>query len=362
MSRARRRRDRLVAARGAYGLTDVRNCASGVLTVRSLAATATWELVVGERRPTSRLNEVWAVWLLFGTVAVFVFITYWRLSPAVLWKTTNSGFVGGAGRAFVFLSFSAALAAVATLPIVTDRLADRRAAVLAAVAFVLCATVAYPGVQTESHLDPKWSNTFAVVGVAIAFVLGVWAARRGRPELPHTTRAGDRARLIVGGLALFLAAPYIAAELGFFLDGVPVLGSLFITGAIRPEPGAGYSHATVHHGHHHGMDGFLLVITALLLSRLVGGIRQPLLRALTAFYLALMLVYGATNQVQDLWTEQIVKRGWTNWEIPNVLHPTASAAWAAMAGVAVLFYFALFRPRTGCEEGVALTAPRHTPA
>jgi Mn2+/Fe2+ NRAMP family transporter len=141
-----------------------------------------------------------------------------------------------------------------------------------------------------------------------------------------------------------------------------VLGSLFITGAIRPEPGAGYSHATVHHGHHHGMDGFLLVITALLLSRLVGGIRQPLLRALTAFFLALMLVYGATNQVQDLWTEQIVKRGWTNWEIPNVLHPTASAAWAAMVGVAVLFYFALFRPRTGCEEGVALTAPRHTPA
>ena len=65
---------------------------------------------MGERRPASRLNEVWAVWLLFGTVAVFVFITYWRLPPAVLWKTTNTGFVGGAGRAFVFVSFSAALA------------------------------------------------------------------------------------------------------------------------------------------------------------------------------------------------------------------------------------------------------------
>jgi Mn2+/Fe2+ NRAMP family transporter len=110
------------------------------------------------------------------------------------------------------------------------------------------------------------------------------------------------------------------------------------------------------------MDGFLLVITALLLSRLVGAIRQPLLRAVTAFYLALMLVYGATNQVQDLWTEQIVKRGWTNWEIPNVLHPTASAAWAAMVGVAVLFYFTLFRPLGGRAEEAALTAPRHTPA
>ena len=315
---------------------------------------------MGERRPASRLNEVWAVWLLFGTVAVFVFITYWRLPPAVLWKTTNTGFVGGAGRAFVFISFSAALAAIATLPIVTDRLANRRAYFLGAVALVLCATVAYPGVQTESHLDPKWSNTFAVVGVVLAVVLTAWATRSGRPEPGHATRSGDRARLVVGAVALFFAAPYIAAELGFFLDGVPVLGSLFITGAIRPEPGAGYSHAAVHHGHHHGMDGFLLVITALLLSRLVGGIRQPALRALTAFFLALMLVYGATNQVQDLWTEQIVKRGWTDWEIPNVLHPSASAAWAAMVAVALLFYFVFFRPSLGPDEGATLPAAGRT--
>jgi len=315
---------------------------------------------VGERRPASRLNEVWAVWLLFGTVAIFVFITYWRLPPAVLWKTTNTGFVGGAGRAFVFISFSAALAAIATLPIVTDRLANRRAYFLGAVALVLCATVAYPGVQTESHLDPKWSNTFAVVGVVLALLLTAWAARSGRPEPAHATRSGDRVRLVVGAVALFFAAPYIAAELGFFLDGVPVLGSLFITGAIRPEPGAGYSHAAVHHGHHHGMDGFLLVITALLLSRLVGGIRQPALRVVTAFFLALMLVYGATNQVQDLWTEQIVKRGWTDWEIPNVLHPSASAAWAAMVAVALLFYVVFFRPSPGPDKSAALPAAGRT--
>ncbi len=315
---------------------------------------------MGERRPASRLNEVWAVWILFGMTAVFVFITYWRLPPAVLWKTTNTGFVGGVGRAFVFVSFSAAVAAVAALPIVTDRLANPRAYFLGAVALVLCATVAYPGVQTESHLDPKWSNTFAVVGVALAVALTAWATRGGRREPAHATRSGDRARLIVGGIALFFAAPYIAAELGFFLDGVPVLGSLFITGAIRPEPGAGYSHATVHHGHHHGMDGFLLLITALLLSRLVSGIRQPVLRALTGFYLALMLVYGATNQVQDLWTEQIVKRGWTNWEIPNVLHPSPSAAWAAMVAVAALFYFVFFRPSLGADQGATLPAAGRT--
>jgi len=155
------------------------------------------------------------------------------------------------------------------------------------------------------------------------------------------------ARLLVGGLSFFFAAPYIAAELGFFLDGVPVLGSIFLTGAIRREPGAGYSHAAVHHGHHHGMDGFLLAVTALLLSRLVGSIRRPLLRTLTAVYLALLLVYGLTNQVQDLWTEQIVKRGWTSWDIPNVLHPSLSAAWAAMIACGLLIYALFLRPRRG---------------
>jgi hypothetical protein len=288
------------------------------------------------------LAEVWIVWFLFGLTAVAVFETYWRLPPQDLWKVMNTGFVGGAGRAFVFISFSAALAAVAVLAIVSDRLEDRRADLVALVSLVLCATVAYPGVQTESHLDPKWSNTFAVVGVALALALTVWAARSGRPERVLTSVAGDRARLVVGGVSLFFAAPYIAAELGFFLDGVPLLGWIFQTGKITPEPGSGRLHAAVHHGHHHGMDGFLLAMAALLLSRQLGGIRRPVQRTLTAAYLSLMLVYGLTNQAQDLWVEQIVKRGWTSWEIPNVLHPSASAAWAAMVAVAALFYFAFF--------------------
>jgi len=303
--------------------------------------------VISARPQSAGLRDVYVVWLLFFLAATAVFVTYWRLPPSVLWKVHNSGFIGGAGRAFVFLSFSAAVAAVGILPIVVDRLEDRRADLLGLSALILCATVALPGVQTESHLDPKWSNLPAVLGVALAFLLTVWASRNGRREFPRTSARGDAARLVVGGLSLFFAAPYIAAELGFFLDGVPVLGSIFITGAIRPEPGAGYSHAAVHHGHHHGLDGFLLVATALLLSRLVGSIRRPVLRTVTAVYLALLLVYGLTNQVQDLWTEQIVKRGWTNWEIPNVLHPSLSAAWAAMIACGLVIYALLLRPRRG---------------
>jgi hypothetical protein len=301
--------------------------------------------VIPARPQSAGLRDAYTVWLLFALTAIAVFETYWRIPPEQLWKVHNTGFVSGAGRAFVFLSFSAALVAVAVLAVAADRLDDRRADLLALLAFVLCATVAVPGVQTESHLDPKWANLPAVVGVAIAFALTLWASARGRRASPRTTFAGDAARLAVGALALFFAAPYIAAELGFFLDGVPVLGWIFQTGAARPEPGSGAIHAAVHHGHHHGMDGFLLAVTALLLSRQLGVMRRILLRTLTAVYLALMLVYGLTNEVEDLWIEQVVKRDWTSRQIPNVLHPSLSAAWAAMAACALVVYAAFLRPR-----------------
>ena len=39
-------------------------------------------------------------------------------------------------------------------------------------------------------------------------------------------------------LPTFAALPWIGAELGFFLDDVPVLGSIFITGKIAPKRAA----------------------------------------------------------------------------------------------------------------------------
>jgi hypothetical protein len=301
--------------------------------------------VIARRSQRAGLWEIWAAWAIFGLATIAVFETYWRIPPAELWKVHNSGFVGGIARAFVFVSFSAAVAALAVVPILADRLESRRAQILALVAFVLCATVALPGVQTPSHLDPKWSNTWAVVGVALAVVLTGWAARHGRPEAARTTVAGDRARSLLWLFVLFWATPYIAAELGFHFDGVPFFGWFFQTGKIAPEPGSGRLHATVHYGHHHGLDGFLLATTALLLSRLLGGIRRPGLRTLTAALLSLMLVYALTNLVNDLWIEQVVKRGWTDWQVPDVLEPKASLASAAMLVAAVLLYLACFARR-----------------
>ena len=299
--------------------------------------------MIARRSQRAGIREIWVVWILFGLATIAVFETYWRIPPAELWKVHNSGFVGGIGRAFVFVGFSPALAALAVLPIVADRIDDRRADVLAIVAFALCATVAF--VQTPSHLDPKWSNTWPVVGVALAVALTAWATRRGRREVVRTSRTGDRARLVLGAITLLWATPYIAAELGFHLDGVPLFGWIFQTGKIAPEPGSGNLHATVHYGHHHGLDGLLLVTTALLLSRLLGGIRRPGLRTLTAALLSLMLVYGWTNMVNDLWIEQVVKRGWTSWQVPDVLFPKVSFAWAAMLVAAALIYAAFFARR-----------------
>ena len=45
--------------------------------------------------------------------------------------------------------------------------------------------------------------------------------------------------------------------------------------------------------------------------------RRPRLRAMLSAYLALMLAYALANALQDAWTEQVVKRGWTHRTIPT---------------------------------------------
>ena len=74
-------------------------------------------------------------------------------------------------------------------------------------------------------------------------------------------------------MLLLLSPPWIAAELGFFLNRVPILGRIYLSGQYRREqPGLPPSLPAVHHGDHHGLNGVLLVLTALLLSRLLPSI------------------------------------------------------------------------------------------
>ena len=156
------------------------------------------------------------------------------------------------------------------------------------------------------------------------------------------------------------ASPWLLADVGISPDGVPIRGWVFETGELRTRPGDPAPHRIVHHGHHHGMDGALLVLTALLLSRVLPRMRNRVAHGIAGFSLALMLCYGATNLVQDLWFEQVVERGWTSWEIPTATRPSLTSVWAVIVG-ATLVVLAVSRVRShharGRSTSVGLTTP-----
>ena len=71
----------------------------------------------------------------------------------------------------------------------------------------------------------------------------------------------DPVRLGIAAVALVVSIPWIAADLGFFLpDGVFIMRRVALDTDDLPI-------AAVHLGHHHGMDGTLVALSALLLSR-----------------------------------------------------------------------------------------------
>jgi hypothetical protein len=289
------------------------------------------------------MRELRAVWLLVAAAAVAVFATYARLPAAELYNVTGSGFRGGASRVVVELDFPDALIALAVLGVVWPAL-PRRLRPPAAVAALLCLVVLVPGVVAQSHLDARWINAVPALGVAGAFALslvvpGLEPARRVR---------GNRVRVGLAAVLVLLAAPWIAAELGFYLDGVPVLGSIFQTGAIVSYHGNA-PHPAVHHGVHHGLQGLLLIVTALLLSRLPNRV---------SLFLALMVAYGLGNIANDDWLEQVAERGWTSWTIPSALEPGATWTWLAVVLAAPAIWAVWFRQRAAEElPGGLLTNP-----
>jgi hypothetical protein len=289
--------------------------------------------------------EVIGVGLLFAALSVAIFVTYARLPAAELYHVSGTGFTGGASRVLVFLNFPAALVAIAVLVLLAERARDRASVSAAIVGVVLCLPVFWPGVVDEADLDARPVNAVAAVGVGIAVVLAIAAAWRGVERVAWRGRS-DVARIIVAAVALLLAVPWIAADLGVSFNGVPVLGTLYQTGELRSQPGNPMLHPAVHHGHHHGMDGVVLVLSALLLSRVVATVRKGVVRTAATAYLALMLVYGAAEIANDFWLEQVVKRGWTDWAIPDTTVPKLSIAWGLiLVAAVVLFAAAEYRAR-----------------
>lgn len=286
------------------------------------------------------LAEALAVWGLWAVAVLAVVVTYSRISAQDLYNVSGGGLEGGLGRALVFLGYPTALVALAVLLVVFGRLgrtAERAAAVVSA---ALCATIAVPGVVDQGDLDGRPVNGLAAAGVAIALVLTVVAVVRGGLGRPQPFGGADVVRIAIAAFLFLVSLPWFAAELGFYLDGVPVVGSIFMSGEVITE--GRETAAAVHLGDHHGTDGILLAWTAVALSRTVPTMPRAPRRTILVFYLCLMLVYGLALALEDFWHEQLVKRDVTSLRLPNMIRPDISPAWGALLAVAaVLAVFAL---------------------
>jgi hypothetical protein len=301
------------------------------------------------------LNEVIAAWAAIGVLAALVWITYARLPAIDFYNVTGTGFWAGASRVLVLLGWPISIAAVALAAVAADRMlaseprsGARRATIAAAItATVLCATIAGPGVIDESDLDAKPVNALAAIGVGIALLLTVAAARRaGVGRFVHHRR-GDTAAVVFVALMLVAGIPWLLANVGVYAGDIPGLRTIFMSKQILPEPGHPTLHA-VHLGNHEGIDGILLAAIALGLRRVLPQMRPTRLRGVLGFYLAFMLAYGTLVSLNDGWNEQLVKRGWVDTGTPNVLNPAPNWSTALLLVIAVALFLAAFRvrPRT----------------
>jgi Phosphoglucomutase/phosphomannomutase, alpha/beta/alpha domain III len=296
-----------------------------------------------EQRRRPGLLEALGVWFLFALVALAILITYSRLPPGSLYHTSGGGLEGGASRALVFVGFPFALVAVPLAWISVARLRTPAAVAVGLLGTVLCATVGFPGVIDQSDLDARPVNALAGIGALLVLGLTVAALRSGGIGDSARFQRSDWVRIAAAAVLVLAALPWIWAELGFYVDDTPVVGAPFIAEQVKPSFGGEPSFHAVHLGHHHGLDGILLALAALFLSRVPG--RMPGRGEGTALgiYVAVLLTYGLANALQDGWNEQLVKRGTTESELPSVIRPDLSAAWLGILFGAVVIYFVLFR-------------------
>ena len=269
-----------------------------------------------------------------------VLVTYSWVDPAETYHVSRAGLAGGLSRALTLVNFPIALVAIA-LTLIAVAALPAAAGWAAVPAIGLCATI--PWFVDQDDLDARWVNAIPALGVLVAVGLTVAAARRaGRAPAPR--RPWDRVRVVAAAAVVLVSLPWVTAELGYHFPG-----DLFMGEELGAESD-GTTIAAVHLGHHHGTDGALLVLTALLLSRV--AVERRGLRIATFAYLGTMLAYGGVNFVQDAWNEQVVKRGWTDADIPSALLPGVKPIWSVVILLAVVATLAFLRE----EKSHATTA------
>jgi len=289
----------------------------------------------------TRQGEALCTWGIWAALAAAVLVTYSWVDPAETYHVSGEGLVGGSSRALTFVNFPLALVAIA-LALVAMAVLPVAAWWAAGPAIALCATI--PWFVDQDDLDARWVNAIPALGVLVAIALTVAATRRAGASLAPR-RPWDGWRVILTIVVVLASLPWITAELGFHFPGD------FFTGEELGREKDGTMIAAVHLGHHHGMDGAVLFMTALLLSRVF--VPWTRLRIVTFAYVGLMLAYGGVNFVQDAWNEQIVKRGWTDASIPSALLPSLTPIWGVVIGLAILSTLVLLRE----EKRTSYSAP-----
>jgi hypothetical protein len=287
-------------------------------------------------------GEALAVWALQGANLLAVLVVYSVLDASDLYAVSGTGLEGGLSRALVQLNFPIALAALLLVLLALDAL-PRRAWLVGGPTLALCFVVAWPGVVDADDLDARPVNALPAVGVALAAVLTLTAGRAaGWGFAPP--RTGDRARVVAAVVLTLVSIPWITAAVGVhFPQG------LFLTSELYAEPGE-EARAAVHLGQHHSTGGFLLALTALLLSR--PRLVTHRLRTIYAALTCLMLAYGVANVANDFWHEQFVKRGWVSWDIPESTTPDPNVTWALVIVASVALYaFGFARPPRDAPSG-----------
>jgi hypothetical protein len=278
-------------------------------------------------------GEAIASWALWGAMTLVVVATYGWVPPEETYHVSRDGLAGGLSRALVLVNFPIALVGIAAA-LLAMAVLPARAWLLAGPAIALCATI--PWFVDQGDLDARWVNAIPALGVALALGLTVAATRRAGAALAPR-RPLDGWRIAIAAVVALVSLPWITAELGFHFPG-----DLFMGEEVAPDTD-GTPIAAVHLGHHHGTDGALLVLTALLLSRVHIDARR--LRLVYFGAVGVMLAYGAVNLVQDTWTEQVVKRGWTDTTIPSAIVPGPRPIWAVVLALGALCAVALLRER-----------------
>jgi hypothetical protein len=276
-------------------------------------------------------GEALATWGIWAAMTGVVLVTYSWVAPAETYHVSREGIVGGLSRALTFVNFPTALVAIA-LVLIAMAVLPLAAWWVAAPAIALCATI--PLFNEQANLDAHWGNAIPAIGVLLALGLTLAATRRAGSELAPR-RPWDRWRVVIAVVVILVSLPWITAELGFHFPGD------FFMGEELGREKDGTFIAAVHLGHHHGTDGAVLVLTALLLSRVLvapGRMRIAVFAAIGS-----LLAYGGVNFVQDAWNEQLYKRGWTDVSIPSAILPGARPIWVVVLGLAVLATVVLLR-------------------